>query len=191
MRWPPSPIWLPYRKHDPINAARELAELEMYTFVRTSSARKTTPIFVGARGGAVGKAAVDLRFKQLIEQLAPAGTASRYSVHSFRIYLATALAAAGASDKRIQSMPRWASEDALMLYKRTDMDEYAQWIGVSGTTSFETMRSQHLPRQDAGAARDAGRAAGIRIDCDDMCAAALSDVDLLLRQASMEDAGQV
>ena len=59
---------------------------------------------------------------------------------------------------------------------------------MSGTTSFETMRSQHLPRQDAGAARDASRAAGIRIDCDDMCAAALSDVDLLLRQASMEDA---
>ena len=160
--WGPNPIWLPYRKHDPINAARELARLEVHTFVcSTSGARKNTPMFVGAKGAAIGKAAVNQQFKQLVEQIAPAGTASRYSVHSFHIYLATTLAAAGASDKHIQAMLQWASEDALMLYKCTDMDEYMLWVGVSGTTSFEMMQSQHLPWQDAGAARDAARAADI------------------------------
>ena len=137
------------------------------------------------RGGAVGKAAVDARFKARVAAIVPPECAERYSVHSFRIYLATALAAAGASDTRSQAMLRWASEDALLLYKRTDSDEYAQWVGVAGVTTFDTIRTQHLPRQEAP--RDATRAQGIRMDCDDLCAAVLHDADVLLCEANEED----
>ena len=39
-----------------------------------------------------------------------------YSVHSFRIYLACALYAAGCPNDRIQAILRWKSEDALLIY---------------------------------------------------------------------------
>ena len=111
---------------------------------------------------------------------------SRYSVHSFRIYLATALAAAGASDDRIQSMLRWASTDALLLYKRTDVDDYMSWVRCASGAAFSTIRSQHLPKAEA--ACDASRAADIRIDMDDICANILFDRHSLIELASMEDA---
>ena len=188
LRWGPNPIWLPYSRHAPINAARELAALEAFALLGATDAppvRKETPVFRSARGDAIGKAAVDAHFKARIAAIVPEGTASRYSVHSFRIYLCTALAAAGASDTRIQAMLRWASEDALMLYKRADADEYGQWVAVAGVTTFDTLRTQHLPRAEA--ARDGSRAQGIRIDCDDLAAAALHDADVLLAEAMQED----
>ena len=117
-----------------------------------------------------------------LEPRSPAGEASQ-----------TALATAGASDARIQAMLRWASEDALLLYRRTDESEYASWVHVAGHTSFSTIRSQHLPGHatpppDLGAAQDAGRAEGIRIDCDDMAALGIQDAAQLLAEASLEDA---
>ena len=49
-----------------------------------------------------------------------------------------------------------------MLYKCADADEYGQWVAVAGVTTFDTIRTQNLPRAEA--ARDGGRAQGIRID---------------------------
>eukprot|EP00966_Prymnesium_polylepis_P091937 2128291-Prymnesium_polylepis.1 len=53
-----------------------------------------------------------------------AGESKNYSVHSFRVHLACALAAAGVSDALIQSMLRWASADALNCYKQTMVETY-------------------------------------------------------------------
>ena len=198
LRWGPNPIYLPYSSYTPINAARELAALESASGIGSAD-RQAVPVFcgwqarTGGHSGMLRKAAVDARFKAGMEAIAP-DSSHTYSVHSFRIYLCTALAAAGASDTRIQAMLRWASEDALLLYKRGDEHEYASWVHVAGQTSFTTIRSQNLPGHtaplpDAGAARDGARAAGIRIDCDDMAALAIRDADILLAEAAAEDNG--
>ena len=41
---------------------------------------------------------------------------SNYSDHSFRIYLACALYAAGCPPERIMAILRWKSEEALLIY---------------------------------------------------------------------------
>ena len=182
LRWGPSPIYLPYSATLPICAARELAALELMS---SPTNRLETPLFA-TDGGALRKTTVDTHFKASLESVVPQGEAPRYSVHSFRIYLCTSLAEAGASDARIQSMLRWASTDALLLYKRTDMDVYARWVAVAGATTFTTHRTQHLPRADAGAQCDGARARGIRIDCDDLCANMLHDTDVLMAEAAAD-----
>ena len=40
-----------------------------------------------------------------------------------------------------------------MLYKRADADEYGQWVAVAGVTTFDTLRTQHLPRAEAAPRR--------------------------------------
>jgi integrase len=183
LRWGPNPIYMPYSDYQPICAARELADLEIHADVKT---RIKTPVFATAKGHAISKAAADRQFKTSMGEVVPAAELSRYSVHSFRIYLATALAAAGASDSRIQSMLRWASEDALMLYKRTDVNDYMSWVRCASGATFSTIRSQHLPKAEA--ACDADRAANIRIDMDDICANIICDRHSLVELASLEDA---
>ena len=44
--------------------------------------------------------------------------AAGFSIHSFRIYLACALYAAGCPNDRIQAILRWKSEEALLIYAR-------------------------------------------------------------------------
>ena len=183
LRWGPNPIYLPYSDTHPICAARELADLEIHVQVTN---RIKTPVFATAKGHALSKAATDKQFKTSLSEVVSAAELPRYSVHSFRIYLATALAAAGASDDRIQSMLRWASTDALLLYKRTDVDDYMSWVRCASGAMFSTIRSQHLPKAEA--ACDARRAAGIRIDMDDICANILGDRHSLVELASIEDA---
>ena len=86
----------------------------------------------------------------------------------------------------------------MLLYKRGDENEYAAWVSVAGHSSFDTIRSQHLPGHEApspdvdgqtGAPcrRDPARAADIRVDCDDMAALAIQDAHVLLAEAAAED----
>ena len=94
------------------------------------------------------------------------------------------LAAAGASDARIQAMLRWASVDALLCYKQTKVEEYGAWITAAGVTSMNVHRSHHLPRDAAPGAppppapevaadqMTAERAAAVRFEADDIIAAA-------------------
>eukprot|EP00966_Prymnesium_polylepis_P127789 2954793-Prymnesium_polylepis.1 len=59
------------------------------------------------------------------------GDSKKFSVHSFRVHLACVLAAAGASDARVQSMLRWASLDALNCYKQTKVETYGAWVAAA------------------------------------------------------------
>ena len=58
-------------------------------------------------------------------------TVSRYPMHSWRIYLACALLAAGASNGTIQTMLRWRSEEALKIYARIYDSKYADWLAMA------------------------------------------------------------
>ena len=52
--------------------------------------------------------------------------AKKYSIHSFRSYLCSALMASGRSDAEIQYCLRWASEESLKVYKVTNIDTYSR-----------------------------------------------------------------
>ena len=94
--------------------------------------RAKTPLFTTAAGAPMRRANVTKHFDAWMDRVCAArgwapGDSKKFSVHSFRVHLACALAAAGASDARIQSMLRWASVDALNCYKQTKVDTYGAW----------------------------------------------------------------
>ena len=101
----------------PTCAARELRIEELRRNV-PSHMRKDVPLFVSPTGSAWTHAALNKVFFKMLSALVGAEKAGRYSIHSFRIYLACALLAAGASNGTIQTMLRWKSEDALRIYAR-------------------------------------------------------------------------
>lgn len=182
LRWGAKPIFLPYSSSAPICAARELAALEMQ---RRPVNRQMVQTFALA-GGLLRKAAVDIAFKTWIGRVCGAGKdPAHYSVHSFRSYLATALAERGASRARIQAMLRWASDDAVDIYDRTTIPVYTQWVRAAASAEVDTIMTHHLPRAEADC--DGKRAAEIRYDADDIVAEGLGDIGAMLRSAEASD----
>ena len=75
--------------------------------------------------------------RSFVELIVSAEFVQDYTVHSFRIYICNALAAADMSDAVIQICLRWASVDALNTYRMTDAKSYAQYLRAAAEASFE------------------------------------------------------
>ena len=150
-RWAPRPIYLPYHPTAAINAARQLAMWETIARVKPE-ARRRTPLFWGARATARAPAPllqreIEEAFEGLAAYVLGAEEAKKYSLHSFRSYLACALMAAGCSDAQIQAALRWASDEALELYKRTSDVEYGGWLARAERQRLSQLQlTHHLPR---------------------------------------------
>ena len=93
--------------------------------------RKTTPLF----GPAVGESFTGDQLLAALHLLlvegagvAPANL-SKYSVHSFRIFLACALLAADCPRWQIKRMLRWRGDESLEIYARVNDSDWAEWIG--------------------------------------------------------------
>ena len=69
-----------------------------------------------------------------------------YSIHSFRSYLCSALMASGRSDAEIQLALRWASDDALRIYKVANVETYASWLIEAEQQRLTGVRAISLPR---------------------------------------------
>ena len=67
-------------------------------------------------------------------------------MHSFRIYLACALLAAGAPESRILNMLRWRSGESLRLYARINDFEYLTWVDAAGNARVDSIRSSNVGR---------------------------------------------
>ena len=203
LRWGISPMYLPYSESVPICAARAMADLELRCRPPTGR-RATTPLFSTAAGEPFRRANVSKHFDAWMERVGAArgwalGDSKKYSVHSFRVHLACALAAAGASDARIQSMLRWASIDALYCYKQTAVETYGALVAAASSTDINVHRSHHLPSDEARPAAwprpevatarcTAERAGEIRYEADDIIAAARAGgVEALLAEAEALD----
>ena len=130
MRWGNNPIWLPFDNDAAINAARALARWELTANVAPDR-RHLTPLFCGPSGvGTPLRArAVDELFRRMLTHiLGDEGLARQYTMHSWRAYLASSMLAAGCSDAQIQAALRWASPDALEIYKVTNREAYGGWL---------------------------------------------------------------
>ena len=56
------------------------------------------------------------------------GDVSKYSVHSFRITVATLLAAAKCPMDKIKRMLRWRADDSVLIYARLPDQEATEWL---------------------------------------------------------------
>ena len=144
LHWGASTIYLRYSKHDKICAARMLAHLELLRKVKPDK-RADTPLFVDFTGAAFGAHAVADMFNKILLLVLPDPLhAKRFSMHSFRIYLACALLEAGASNGTIQTMLRWRSDEALKIYARINDFKYADWLTKASQAKVSNVRTTTL-----------------------------------------------
>jgi hypothetical protein len=123
-----------------INAARELAREELRRQVPLAE-REAAPLFVTADGSAWRHAALAKVFDDIIVAVCGVDRAKQVSMHSWRVYLACALLAKGASFATIQTMLRWRSEDALRIYARINNFVYADWLSSVQGASVSSIRT--------------------------------------------------
>ena len=106
----PFPVFCPHR-NSINNACRLLAATEIK--YPPSINRKETPLFRNDDGSPITIAKFRRVFKWMLKALLPEHMRTQFSVHSFRIYLATCLKATGADGLLIQFMVRWQTVQSL------------------------------------------------------------------------------
>jgi hypothetical protein len=154
IEWGPSPIWLRYSASERVNAARELAALELKHPV-SGEDRRTTPLFVDGRKQAIGITQLRARFKALLLAKVNPDAVQRVSLHSFRVYLACALLALKRSHAEIQALLRWKTDEALRIYARLYSSAYADLLTGVEDAQIDQVRTQNLPTHDVSAHAEA------------------------------------
>jgi len=150
-----TPAFLPWRAVGRC-ACRSLAELVLAADV-PPSLYATTPLFGPAPGEYFTGNQVDAAFNLCLSQGArvPEGELSNYSFHSFRIFLACALLAAGCPRWMIKRMLRWRGDESLEIYARVSDGEWELRLnGVLQATVDATMVAR-LPTLDVTPEREA------------------------------------
>jgi integrase len=146
--WGSRPIYGRFHPTDKINMARALRDLFLVAPVDADKA-SSTPLFIMDDGAAMkGTFAETMIPKLLKAQGLTVKEAGEFSAHSFRIYLACALRAAGASDAEIQALCRWSSLDSLRIYACLDAPAYTSLIGRAMGANTNAVRVHTLPFLD-------------------------------------------
>mgnify|MGYP002629316529 CR=1 FL=1 len=149
--WGNKPIPIPYDS-EPHNAVHRISRRWTRLGVGKMSLeeRKRTPVFVDVKTGqAYTPARMDILHNALLKyvcgQLGEPKLAKLFSVHSYRIRLATRLRSAGARDSRIQAYCRWLCPESLHIYARWDYDDYEKWIRKARTCPVQVGETRNLP----------------------------------------------
>ena len=149
-----SPVPSRYHATQPICLVRELAKYEIMRMRANPGAagtrRKEQPLVLSPAGRSWCKAELSKFFDGLIRLVCSAERAKQLSVHSFRVWLACALLAAGATPEQIMLMVRWSSEAARKLYARLAMATQCSLQAGALHASFDSIRAHTL--LDASAA---------------------------------------
>jgi hypothetical protein len=147
------PSWLPFSSVAARNACRSLAALTAAALRAglTAATAPLTPLFVPTLGVEWNHDLLDRLFVKALREGAGLTEAecACFSVHSFRIYLACALYAAGCPPERIMAILRWKSEEALLIYARMNDIERTAWIISSMDQLVDSTTAANLPRLDA------------------------------------------
>jgi hypothetical protein len=127
------------------------------------AARDATPLFGPECGREWHHSLLDQVFEFLLEHGAglTALERAKYSVHSFRIYLACSLYAAKCPPERIMAILRWKSKESLLIYARMNDTERSDWVVRGMAHVVDSTTAANLPR----------------IGCDDLVGDLLAAVD--------------
>jgi hypothetical protein len=142
-----SPVPAAYHPTRPINFMREVVKYELMRKVAPDR-RRQAPLVLGPDGSSWTKKDLDAFFKALLAMVVEPRRARRLSVHSFRVWLAGALLAAGASPEQIMLLLRWSSDAARQLYARLGDQSQVQLIDAAADATVDSIRSHTLMRRD-------------------------------------------
>ena len=140
LHWGACTIYLKYSATEAINAARELAREEIRRAVHPAK-RHEAPLFVNEKGLPWRHEALASIFHKIIVAIRGEARAKQVSMHSWRVYLACALLAAGAAPATIQCLLRWRSDEALKIYARINDTTYAGWLSAAGQSMVSSVRT--------------------------------------------------
>ena len=144
--WASSPIYLGWGTEDR-NACAALSAMILHLPLE-SSELAITPLF--SRDGKDGFKAYQLdgALQRMLSSFMPAHIAAQYSWHSFRIYLACALLASGASTAQILALCRWLTEASLHIYARMSERSAVELVGSALQADFSTVRTTNIAARD-------------------------------------------
>ena len=146
--WCDKPIYFPVRRSDPVSAAVEIIRLELLDPCHGDK-RIDTPLFMNNDRSPFTKAQVDAGMKDMIKEVIPADQCSKYSFHSYRIWLACSLDRAGCPPSKIKRILRWISDEALNTYVRDGENMYCKWLDAAAHSTVQTVQSWNLPELEA------------------------------------------
>ena len=139
-RYGQSPICSRYHPTAPVNLCRELVRYELKRGLLSPSERRLAPLLLDHRGACWRKQALADFFRVLCLKIMSAAEADKLSVHSFRIYLACALRDQGVPPDTIKEILRWASDQALALYARANVEADAATRASAATAHVDSVR---------------------------------------------------
>ena len=144
----PSTSFFPFSKTATRNGARALRTLEFAAMDASAATfdRARTPLVGPTRGVAFTAHEVDAMFILLLTCGAGVleGMIDDYSIHSFRIFVASALMKAGASRFDIERLVRWRGDESLEIYARLNNDEWSKHVFSTYTVEVDSTIAMRL-----------------------------------------------
>jgi hypothetical protein len=116
------------------------------------AARANTPLFVNTFTSlSFTYSELETILGNMLKAVLPDGTAdgggsgaTRFSWHSFRIYLCTALHESKCPDAVIQALLRWRSDKSMKEYKRLTYAAYDSWLQGAQQAEVRTVTAPNL-----------------------------------------------
>ena len=143
--WGASPIYLHFHADGgPLSPFAALAAIELHDPPSHGQSREQCPLFSPDGVQPFGDSRLDAILRAALPRVTTAAIAATISWHSFRIYLACALLAAGVSRPTIQALCRWQTEESLMIYARLNPSDYANYLRRAVTADVSSMRTTSL-----------------------------------------------
>ena len=111
--------------------------------------RRDLPLFPDAHGSPLKDHFLAKCLKLVLAYVLGDVACTLYSMHSWRVGLATHLLASGASGPSIQAFCRWLSPESLKIYARLGFDDYAYWMNRILNVSISAVQTTSIPVIDA------------------------------------------
>jgi hypothetical protein len=140
--WGSSPIYLPFRD-ELRNAPRAVRELLLH--IGPASYSGSDAVFTSCNGSPLTGDVMKEALFRMVSSFMPAEAARLFTWHSARVYLATALHAAGVKPGVIQAMLRWQTDESLRLYALLSRDTAAAHLDSAAKANVASVRSSSLP----------------------------------------------
>ena len=140
----PFPSTVPFRA-DPHSAGFILRQQELDDPCR-GQARANQPLFADVDGRPFTHGVMDTLLNHMLVHCFGQGAAAKYSWHSMRVGLATALKAANAPDDVIQMICRWMNPESLRAYARHGQSLHVNCVDQAEHALIDTIQSANVPR---------------------------------------------
>ena len=139
------PVYLPFDPHDAYCVGTVLRDFTVNCRPPLDRLRVTPLLSCNSVYSPLRHHHLDDTLELLLVTFLSEDERTRYSWHSFRIGLACALLALGASDATIMALVRWRSTAALRVYCRFEPHAYAAFIDAATQLDSHSLQGPNLP----------------------------------------------